>query len=87
MSVICYKEKNACKSCPHYRLDEDTERKCCFVSKDAKFKVGERVYYDNTELIIKSIFISGVISYEVVLASEPNGSRYHFNEKVLKSKT
>jgi hypothetical protein len=85
MAIICYKPKGSCKNCNHYKFDIDYGNKCCFATSDAKFKIGQTVYYKDIELIIKSLFVScDCISYVCVHKNEPQGNRYAFNEKILK---
>lgn len=85
MAIMCFKPKGSCKTCEHYRIDEDFGRKCCFVSSDAKFKAGDTAYFDDVALIVKHVWVScDCISYECVRKDEPQGTRYNFNEKVLK---
>ena len=40
MAYICekYKDANTCKTCPHYRYDEDYGRMCCWAEHDKKSK-------------------------------------------------
>lgn len=85
MAIICYKPKGSCKTCDYYKFDVDYGSKCCFAITDAKFKVGQIVYYEDVELIIKSLFVScDGIFYVCVRKDESQGNRYAFDEKILR---
>lgn len=34
MAYICYKPVGSCKTCPHYRWDEDNQEMCCWAQFD-----------------------------------------------------
>lgn len=36
MAYICYKPKGSCKTCEHYRYDDEESRYACFAAIDNK---------------------------------------------------
>ena len=38
MAYICYEPKGSCKTCRHYRWDEEADRMACFASIDKKLE-------------------------------------------------
>lgn len=36
MAYICYKPKDSCHGCEHYRFDDDRQRMACFAEYDEK---------------------------------------------------
>ena len=38
MAYICYKPAGSCKTCPHFRWDEDRERMACWAKFDEENK-------------------------------------------------
>ena len=38
MAYVCYKPAGSCKTCQHYRWDEDSNRMCCWAKFDEENK-------------------------------------------------
>lgn len=38
MAYICYKSAGSCKTCHHYRWDEDNQEMCCWAKFDEENK-------------------------------------------------